>query len=63
MCSFWYTECLSRAGDIEKARFFFEKMLGYANHLGLYSEELGLQGEHEPKARMELRLRAARDEF
>ncbi len=46
MCSFWFTECLSRAGDVDKARFYFEKMLGYANHLGLSSEELGTQGEH-----------------
>ena len=46
MCSFWYVECLARAGDLEQARFFFEKALGYANHLGLYSEELGLRGEH-----------------
>ncbi len=46
MCTFWYVECLSRAGDLEKARFFFEKMQGYANHLGLYSEELGSQAEH-----------------
>ena len=46
MCSFWYAECLSRSGDLEKARFSFEKMLGYANHLGLYSEELGPRGEH-----------------
>ncbi len=46
MCSFWYVECLSRFGDLEKARFYFEKMLGYANHLGLYGEELGHRGEH-----------------
>ncbi len=46
MCSFWYVECLSRSGDLEKARFYFEKMLGYANHLGLYAEELGEKGEH-----------------
>jgi GH15 family glucan-1,4-alpha-glucosidase len=46
MCSFWYVECLCRAGDLQKARFFFEKMLGYANHLGLYGEELGARGEH-----------------
>jgi GH15 family glucan-1,4-alpha-glucosidase len=46
MCSFWYVECLSRLGDLEQARFFFEKMLGYANHLGLYGEELGHRGEH-----------------
>jgi GH15 family glucan-1,4-alpha-glucosidase len=41
MCSFWYVECLSRMGDLHQARFSFEKMLGYANHLGLYGEELG----------------------
>jgi GH15 family glucan-1,4-alpha-glucosidase len=46
MCSFWYVECLSRMGDLHKARFFFEKMLGYANHLGLYGEELGPKAEH-----------------
>jgi GH15 family glucan-1,4-alpha-glucosidase len=46
MCSFWYVECLSRTGQLEKARFLFEKTLGYANHLGLYAEELGSQGQH-----------------
>jgi GH15 family glucan-1,4-alpha-glucosidase len=46
MCTFWYVECLSRAGHLNKARLFFEKMLGYANHLGLYSEMLGMTGEH-----------------
>lgn len=46
MCTFWYVECLSRSGHLKKALFYFEKMLGYANHLGLYSEQLGLQGEH-----------------
>jgi len=46
MCSFWYVECLARAGDVKSARFLFEKMLGYANHLGLYAEELGPAGEH-----------------
>lgn len=46
MCSFWYVECLARAGDLAGARFHFEKMLGYANHLGLYSEQTGARGEH-----------------
>src|SRR5262245_19181279 len=46
MCSFWYVECLSRMGDLHQARLFFEKMLGYASHLGLYGEELGLQAQH-----------------
>lgn len=45
MCSFWYVECLARAGNLKQARFILEKAFGYANHLGLYSEELGLRGE------------------
>ena len=46
MCSFWYVECLSRLGDLDKARYYFEKMLGYGNHLGLFGEELGHRGQH-----------------
>jgi GH15 family glucan-1,4-alpha-glucosidase len=46
MCSFWYVECLARAGDLAQARFLFDKMLGYANHVGLFAEELGPAGEH-----------------
>ena len=45
-CSFWYVECLARAGELEKAQLLFEKLLGYANHLGLYSEELSSSGRH-----------------
>ena len=45
-CSFWYVECLARAGELEKAQLLFEKLSGYANHLGLYSEELGANGQH-----------------
>src|SRR5215467_6720424 len=45
-CSFWYIECLARAGELEKAQLLFEKLLGYANHLGLYSEQLGPSGQH-----------------
>ncbi len=45
-CSFWYIECLARAGELEKAQLLFEKLLGYANHLGLYSEQLGSNGQH-----------------
>ncbi len=46
MCSFWYVECLSRAGDLLKSRHYLEKMLGYANHVGLYGEELGPRAQH-----------------
>jgi GH15 family glucan-1,4-alpha-glucosidase len=45
MCTFWYVEALARAGRLEEARLVFEKMLTYANHLGLYSEEIGGSGE------------------
>jgi GH15 family glucan-1,4-alpha-glucosidase len=45
-CSFWFVECLARAGELEKAQLLFEKLLGYANHLGLYSEQLGANGQH-----------------
>jgi GH15 family glucan-1,4-alpha-glucosidase len=45
MCSFWYVEALARAGRLDEARLAFEKMLTYANHLGLYSEEIGPSGQ------------------
>ena len=45
ICSFWYVEALARAGRTAEARLAFEKMLTYANHLGLYSEEIGPSGE------------------
>jgi GH15 family glucan-1,4-alpha-glucosidase len=50
ICTFWLVEALTRAGRLDKARLeeallIFERMLGYANHLGLYSEETGPSGE------------------
>ena len=45
MCTFWLVEALTRSGRLEEARFLFERMLGYANHLGLYGEEIGATGE------------------
>jgi GH15 family glucan-1,4-alpha-glucosidase len=50
MCSFWLVEALTRAGRVDRtrldeARLLFERMLGYANHLGLYAEEIGPSGE------------------
>lgn len=44
-CSFWLVEALARGGRLIEARFIFEKMLTYANHLGLYAEEIGLAGQ------------------
>jgi GH15 family glucan-1,4-alpha-glucosidase len=45
ICTFWYVDALARSGRLEEARLTFEKMCTYANHLGLYSEEIGLTGE------------------
>jgi GH15 family glucan-1,4-alpha-glucosidase len=45
LCTFAYVESLARAGQLSKARVTFEKMLTYANHLGLFSEEIALTGE------------------
>lgn len=45
MCTFWLVEALTRAGRLDEARLLFEKMLSYANHLGLYSEQIGASGE------------------
>jgi GH15 family glucan-1,4-alpha-glucosidase len=43
-CSFWYVECLARAGRVQEAHFEFEKLLSYANPLGLYAEEFTERG-------------------
>ena len=37
LCSFMYVDALARAGRLEDARLAFEKMLTYANHVGLFS--------------------------
>ncbi len=42
--SFFYVAALIRAGRLEEAQYAFEKMLTYANHLGLYSEEIDPSG-------------------
>ncbi|MEQ7009276.1 glycoside hydrolase family 15 protein [Actinopolymorpha sp. B17G11] len=47
ICSFWYVEALTRAGRVEEARLAFEKMLTYANHLGLYAEQISHTGEQQ----------------
>ncbi|MGH9559327.1 MAG: glycoside hydrolase family 15 protein [Bryobacteraceae bacterium] len=49
ICTFWLVEALTRAGHndparLDDARLLFEHMLGYANHLGLYAEQTGIEG-------------------
>jgi GH15 family glucan-1,4-alpha-glucosidase len=50
MCTFWLVEALTRAGNYDKklllrAQVMFEQMVSYANHLGLFSEEIARSGE------------------
>ena len=45
LCSFWYVEALTRVGRLDDARLALEKMFTYANHLGLYAEQVGLTGD------------------
>jgi len=50
ICTFWLVEALTRAGQadpewLDEARLLFERMMGYANHLGLYAEQTSAQGE------------------
>ena len=45
LCTFWYVDALARSGRTEEAALTFQKMHTYANHLGLYSEEIALNGE------------------
>jgi GH15 family glucan-1,4-alpha-glucosidase len=50
ICTFWLVEALTRAGKVDRsrldeARFMFEGMLGYANHLGLFAEETSMTGQ------------------
>jgi GH15 family glucan-1,4-alpha-glucosidase len=62
LCSFFWVAALTRAGRLEEAQYAFEKMLTYANHVGLYSEEIdpsGRQIGNFPQAFTHLALVAA----
>ena len=50
ICTFWLVDALTHTGRydrdrLEEARLMFERMLGFANHVGLYAEETGPSGE------------------
>ena len=45
LCTFLYVDALARSGRLDEAVLTFEKMQTYANHLGLFSEEIGSTGE------------------
>jgi len=62
VCSFWRVEAMARAGLLDEARLAFEKMLTYANHLGLHAEQISQTGEQQgnfPQALTHLALISA----
>ncbi|WP_424000647.1 glycoside hydrolase family 15 protein [Maribacter sp. IgM3_T14_3] len=40
VCTFWYINSLFKIGEREKALEYFERLLSYSNHLGLFSEDI-----------------------
>ena len=40
ICTFWFINSLFKIGEKEKALAHFKKLLGYSNHLGLFSEDI-----------------------
>src|SRR5690606_3710274 len=40
VCTFWFINSLFKIGEEEKALEQFKRLLGYGNHLGLFSEDL-----------------------
>src|SRR5690606_15621556 len=40
VCGFWYAEALARIGEKAEARAVCEALIGYANHVGLFSEDI-----------------------
>ena len=45
MCSMWYIEVLAKSGRVLEARKHLSTIASHANHLGLFSEEIGAKGQ------------------
>ncbi len=40
ICTFWFINSLYKIGEVEKSKTYFDRLLGYSNHLGLFSEDI-----------------------
>lgn len=43
ICSFWFINSLYKIGEKKKAKEYFDQILSYGNHLGLFSEDLDFE--------------------
>ncbi|MDG4779444.1 glycoside hydrolase family 15 protein [Micromonospora sp. WMMD961] len=54
LCSFWLVECLVMAGEPKRAEALFERVVGYSNDVGLFTEQVdlttGMQLGNTPQA-------------
>ena len=47
ICTFWLIRALYVIGERDEARSIFEELLGYANHLGLFSEDINFDTKEQ----------------
>jgi GH15 family glucan-1,4-alpha-glucosidase len=45
ICSFWLVSCLALAGEVQRAEEMFDRLVGYANDLGLLAEEVDTEND------------------
>ncbi|MEX0315004.1 MAG: glycoside hydrolase family 15 protein [Allomuricauda sp.] len=45
ICTFWFINSLFKIGEEDKALAYFERLLGYSNHLGLFSEDIDFESK------------------
>jgi len=43
ICSFWFIDSLYKIGEKKKAIAYFDQLLSYSNHLGLFSEDIDFE--------------------
>jgi len=44
VCAFWYVDALACVGRVDDAREILDKIMTFSNHLGLFSEDVGVDG-------------------
>lgn len=45
ICTFWMINSLYKIGERKKAKKYFDQLLGYSNHLGLFSEDVDFKSK------------------